>query len=275
MHVKRLARICLCMAVCALLTGCGGKGPDKKKPERNINKNSGEAQFSPLAQGDPIAIIDTDRGEIRIRLFPQYAPMAVQNFTGLAQQGYFNGVSFHRIVKDFVIQSGDASGTGTGGTTVWNGNAYPVEISDAMHHYTGAVGIAHVTGESAGNASQFYVVQTPKNSVDKTAADTLTSLGMRKEVVEAYRSIGGAPYLDNLYTVFAQVYEGMEVVDAIGTVKCTESGQPVEPVLIKSVTIATYTVPETAAAASDSSSAKAADADASPAASPASADSAA
>lgn len=240
--MKRVALLCLCVAACVALTGCSGGGA-AKKPERTANPDSGEIQFTALAEGESIAVIVTDLGEIRIRLFPQAAPMAVENFIGLAQQGYYNGVSFHRVVKDFLIHTGDATGTGTGGTTVWNGTPYAVELTDTLHHYTGAVGIAHAPDDTGGNSSQFYIVQTPKNSIDKAAAKNLTELGMREAVADAYRAVGGAPYLDNFYTVFAQVYEGMDIVDKIASVACNENGQPTEPVLIQSVTIESYTAP--------------------------------
>ena len=86
--------------------------------------------------------------------------MAVENFVGLAQQGYYNGLSFHRVIEGFLVQTGDATGTGAGGSTIWNGNSYPNEISDRLHHYAGAVAMAHAPDGASGNLSQFYIVQS-------------------------------------------------------------------------------------------------------------------
>lgn len=229
--------------VCLALTGCGTPGQGApKKPERIANEKSEELQFKGPQEGDTIAVFDTDKGQIRAVLYPKQAPMAVENFIGLVGQGYYNGLSFHRIVENFVVQTGDATGTGTGGATIWNNNPFPVEPTDALHHYSGALAMAHVSGDAVSNTSQFYFVQTLKNSLDKASAQTLTDAGLRQEVVDAYRAVGGAPYLDNLYTVFGQIYEGMEVLDALAAVPCDENGQPDEPLLLQTVEITTYTV---------------------------------
>ena len=136
--------------------------------------------------------------------------------------------------------TGDATGTGAGGSTIWNGNSYPNEISDRLHHYAGAVAMAHAPDGASGNLSQFYIVQSAQDSVDKTLAKTLTEAGVREAVVTAYQAVGGAPYLDNLNTVFGQVYDGMDVVDAIAAVECGEDDRPLEDVIVNSVTIGTY-----------------------------------
>jgi len=184
--------------------------------------------------------------------------MAVENFVGLAQQGYYNGLSFHRVIEGFLVQTGDATGTGAGGSTIWNGNSYPNEISDRLHHYAGAVAMAHAPDGASGNLSQFYIVQSAQDSVDKTLAKTLTEAGVREAVVTAYQAVGGAPYLDNLNTVFGQVYDGMDVVDAIAAVECGEDDRPLEDVIVNSVTIGTYSAaqsgstPASGASGSDS-----------------------
>ena len=260
--MKRLLYIGMICLLCTALVGCKGQGGSKKKPERTADTKSTELQFIAPQEGDTIAVLTTSAGVISVVLYPEQAPMAVENFIGLAQQSYFNGISFHRVVKDFIIQTGDATGTGTGGSTIWNGTPFPVEATDALHHYTGALGMAHLPDDLAGNTSQFYIVQTPKSSVGKAACDTLAAAGLRDAVVNTYRDIGGAPYLDNLYTVFGQVYEGMDVVDEIAKAKCNENGQPLEDIVLESVVISTYTsgVPEDSSAASsgDTSPSKAA-----------------
>ena len=101
--------------------------------------------------------------------------------------------------------------------------------------------MAHAPGDAAGNRSQFYIVQSAPDSVDAALAKTLEEAGVRGGVVQAYRAVGGAPYLDNLNTVFGQVYSGMEIVDAIAAVDCGDDDRPLEDVLVNSVTIGTYT----------------------------------
>lgn len=239
-HVSTAAlrRVLYTMLACLLLASCAGAS-GAQRPAANTQ----EQQLQMPVEGETIAVIATDYGDISLRLFAEYAPLAVQNFIGLAQQGVFNGLAVHRIVPNFVIQTGDPTGTGTGGTTIWNGTAYPVERSDKLHHYSGAVGLAHTEGDTNGNQSQFYIVQTPSDNVSRSDANTLKEQGMRDAVADAYQAIGGAPHLDNNYTVFGQVFSGMEAVDAIAAVELDENGNAAEPVIIRSVTITQYTAP--------------------------------
>lgn len=206
---------CAAAACCVLLGACESGSLAAAAGKRTRPADLGELQFITPAEGDPIATLSTTLGDISFVLYPDIAPMAVENFVGLAQQGYYNGLSFHRVIEGFLVQTGDATGTGAGGSTIWNGNSYPNEISDRLHHYAGAVAMAHAPDGASGNLSQFYIVQSAQDSVDKTLAKTLTEAGVREAVVTAYQAVGGAPYLDNLNTVFGQVYDGMDVVDAI------------------------------------------------------------
>ena len=235
----------LCASVLTLgaaLTACGEGG--LFVPAARPEVRSEEIQFQAPAEGATTATLTTSMGVIKMVLYEEYAPQAVENFVGLANQGYFNGLPFHRIVEDFLIQTGDATGSGTGGATIWNNTSYPVEVSDLLHHYSGAVSVARV-GEEGQNLSQFFIVSTPSDSVDKDAAEHLTELGVRSEVVQAYRDGGGAPYLDNLNTVFGQVYSGMDVVDSICA--ASSSGEDSGAILVESVTIGTYSAAEESA----------------------------
>ncbi len=229
-------------ALCVLLGACGEDGPSGTSPAaRPKPEGLTEAQLAVPAEGAPVATISTTMGDVSLVLFPELAPMAVENFIGLAQRGYYNGLPFHRVINGFLVQTGDAGDTENGGDTIWNGNAYPNELSDRLHHYAGAVAMAHAPGDAAGNRSQFYIVQSAPDSVDAALAKTLEEAGVREGVVQAYRAVGGAPYLDNLNTVFGQVYSGMEIVDAIAAVDCGDDDRPLEDVLVNSVTIGTYT----------------------------------
>ena len=250
MKMRFQKMVVIALTAGALLSACSsGNGLFSAKQRPNVT--STELQFQTPSDGMPIATLTTSKGVIKMVLFDQFAPQAVENFIGLANQGYYNGLPFHRIVSDFLIQTGDASGTGTGGATIWNNTSYPIEISDLLHHYSGAVSMAHV-GESDENMSQFFIVATPSDSVDKEFADHLTEMGVRSEVVQAYRDGGGAPYLDNLNTVFGQIYSGMEIVDEICSTANGEDGASSEDVILESVVIGTYSAE--AEAASESAS---------------------
>lgn len=200
---------------------------------RGTAQPQAEAQLQPPAEGAPTATLTTALGDISFVLYPDAAPMAVENFTGLASRGYYNGLPFHRIIADYLIQTGDGTNTGIGGTTIWGGAPYPTELSDSLHHFTGAVAMVCVPDE--GCRSQFYIVSTPQDSVSQKTAQSLTQAGVRQSVTDAYAAVGGAPELDNQDTVFGQVYAGMDVVDAIAASK--------DPVTVDSITIAPYAAP--------------------------------
>ena len=190
------------------------------------------------AAGDTVAVIDTSAGMFKAVLFPDKAPQAYDNFTGLVQQGYYNGLTVSRVESGFVVEAGQ--GTDGKGTTIWSGSRYPAETTDSLHHYSGALCMGvDASGECA---SVFYVVQTlpGDQSVTQELVDKMNASGYRAEVVAAYQTVGGAPYLDYTDTVFGQVYEGMDVVDTIGQTGVDENQKPTEDITINSVSIETY-----------------------------------
>lgn len=238
---KHWARILCAGLSAALLAGCGGQpGSGGQKIKREAVQSS-EMQFTGPLDGDTIAIFDTSLGEVRAVLYPDKAPMAVENFIGLAERGYYDGTVFHRAQYGFVVQGGDATGTGKGGSSIWKGNAYPKELSDQLHHYAGALCAAFSPDEEVSGLSQFYFVQALPGAVDEALLGQMSENGYRQEVIDAYQAAGGLPYLDYTDTVFGQVYAGMEVVDAIASAAVDESGRPVEDVTLNKVTVTTYT----------------------------------
>ena len=235
--MKRSA--CLPLLLTAvLLCSCGSNA--KKAPTRPDQFISEERQFAAPSDGDTIAIFSTSLGEVRAVLYPDAAPMAVYNFVGLARSGYYDGTIIWRSQYSFAVQGGDATGTGTGGSTIWSNNPYPLEADASLKHYAGALCMGvDASGECA---SVFYVVQTlpGEQSVTQELVDQMNSAGYRAEVVSAYQTAGGAPYLDYTDTVLGQVYEGMDVVDAIGQTAVDENQKPREDITINSVSIETY-----------------------------------
>ena len=126
------------------------------------------------------------------------------------------------------------------GSTIWKGSRYPVEASDSLHHYAGALCMGvDASGECA---SVFYVVESlpGEQSVTQELVNQMNSAGYRAEVVSAYQTAGGAPYLDYTDTVFGQVYEGMDIVDTIAQTGVDENQRPTEAVTINSVTITKF-----------------------------------
>ena len=247
--MKRSACLSLLLAA-VLLCSCGSNA--KKVPER-ASLTSEERQFNTPSDGDPIAIFTTSLGEVRAVLYPDAAPMAVYNFVGLARTGYYDNTIIWRSQYGFAVQGGDATGTGTGGSTIWSNNPYPLEADASLKHYAGALCAAFAQGgEVSGGNSQFYFVAALPDSVSSGDQQTeLTQNGYTDAQVAAYAAAGGLPYLDNTDTVFGQVYQGMDVVDAmacVDTVKGEDGNDTFRPteetaITINSVTITTYPGP--------------------------------
>ena len=264
-RIIHAAVLAAALAFALLLCGCSGAETSHKVPQRAAVE-SGERQFAQPSDGDFIAIFSTSLGEVRAVLYPDAAPMAVQNFVGLARSGYYDNTVIWRAQYGFAVQGGDAGGTGSGGATIWSNNPYPLEADGSLRHYAGALCAAFAQGgEVTGGNSQFYFVTALPNSVDETMQQQLRDNGYSDEQVSAYAAAGGLPYLDNTDTVFGQVYAGMDVVDQIACVPTvknedeTDTYRPQEDstVTIYKVTIDNYPGPsadDTAdSAASDSS----------------------
>ena len=189
--------------------------------------------------GDLVAIMHTNMGDISIRLFPEFAPKTVENFTTHAKNGYYDGIVFHRVIKDFMIQGGDPTATGCGGESIW-GRPFKDEFCYELHNLRGALSMANAGPGTTG--SQFFIVQA--NSVHPSLLtqmkDPRLADAYPAECAEAYAKVGGTPHLDFRHTVFGQVYAGMDVVDAIAGVKTNPSDKPLEDVVILSIDVKDY-----------------------------------
>ncbi len=160
------------------------------------------------------ATLETSKGNIVIELYPDDAPKAVQNFVGLAEQGYYNGIIFHRISKGFVIQTGDSTGTGSGGRSIY-GKEFEDELNPDAPSFQegykrGTVAMAN-RGPNT-NTSQFFIM------------------------------LNDAPMMPKLYTIFGRVIQGMDVVDSIAAEEIIPQlseldGKPVNDIVLKKVTI--------------------------------------
>ncbi|WP_458415362.1 peptidylprolyl isomerase [Schinkia sp. CFF1] len=189
-------------------------------------------QFAQVQSGEPTVTMKTSKGEIKFKLFPAYAPKAVENFLKLSQNSYYNGLTFHRVIDDFMIQGGDPTGNGTGGASIW-GTPFADEFSPQLAHFRGALSMAN-SGPNT-NGSQFFIVQA--KSIDESLISEMEKAGFNQNIIEKYKSVGGTPWLDNHYTVFGQVIEGLDIVDQIATVDTDDLDKPVTPIYIEKVIV--------------------------------------
>ena len=288
-----------------MVAGCSGQGGSSSSPASQESSSSGSQEVSSsqaqgetgepveyeapqllqlgdVPAGNPQAAIETSMGTITVVLYPEQAPKAVENFITHAQEGYYDGLTFHRVIDDFMIQGGDPNGDGTGGESIW-GESFEDEFSDQLHNFRGALSMANAGYDT--NGSQFFIVQADTVSMNEEDAmlnmylndqldkatqelmdyqasgatqeeleaklDELNSQLNEKvtagvpeeervrfeEAAAAYQELGGTPHLDYKHTVFGQVIDGMDVVDAIAAVETDESDAPVQPVTILSITV--------------------------------------
>ena len=183
------------------------------------------------AQG-PKAIIKTNLGTIEVQLFEQLATKTVKNFVELAKKGYYDGVTFHRVIPDFMIQGGDPTGTGRGGESIY-GHPFEDEFSEQLFNFNGALSMANAGPNT--NGSQFFIVSNehvPANMIDQ-----MKMVGYPQEVIDRYKENGGTPWLDHRHTVFGQVIKGMDVVQAISKVERDQMDKPKDNVVMEKVTI--------------------------------------
>lgn len=189
-------------------------------------------QFDLAAVEGPVAVLETTKGTVKIQLFPAQAPKTVENFVGLIEKGYYDGIIFHRVISDFMIQGGDPTGTGMGGESLW-GDYFEDEFSDEVFNLRGALSMANAGPNT--NGSQFFIVQA-----SRVPANMLRQLKglVPDEVVSAYGEQGGTPWLDKRHTVFGHVIEGMDVVDDMAKVRVNYADKPLEDIKIIKATIA-------------------------------------
>lgn len=177
------------------------------------------------------ATIKTNHGEIEIQLFDDLAPKTVANFIGLANKHYYDGIIFHRVIPDFMIQGGDPTGTGAGGESIYGGE-FADEFSDELFNLTGALSMANAGPNT--NGSQFFIVSN--TNMPKRMLQSMRDAQYPEEIIAAYKN-GGTPWLDHRHTVFGQVIKGMDVVQEISRVSRDGSDKPKDDVVMESVTI--------------------------------------
>lgn len=264
------------LAAGMLLTGCNNDKADSFAL-KEIEGFSGNVVDVAPKEGDLIATFEIEEyGTIKAVLFPEAAPVGVENFQKLCEAGYYKDLTIHRVMEDFMFQGGSLNGDGTGGDALVNGGSFGIETAQNARHFYGALCYANAAGQ---NTTQFYIVNS-KTSLDDqialykenvTMCDTyIKAYSGNDEAVRYYNSLkddlnasidkfngyaddvkarynekGGAASLDGDYTVFGQVYEGFDVIDSITAVEVTDDGygnitKPVKDIIIKNVYVSEY-----------------------------------
>ena len=199
-------------------------------------------QFEKPARDAEVIVMKTSKGTIKMRLFPEKAPKTVENFVTHAKEGYYDGLTFHRVINGFMIQGGDPQGNGTGGESIW-GKPFEDEFDVELRNFRGALSMANAG--PCTNGSQFFIVQA--NDCDPGLISQMKEIGVNargqgfpEEVIEKYQEIGGTPWLDYRHTVFGQVIKGMDVVDAIAGVDTDANDTPTQDVIIENIEFSTF-----------------------------------
>lgn len=237
-RIMMLGMLILIMTV----AGCGNATDDiygddvhveYHQPEENDEGPSYDfdKQFSEPEIGDTMAVLHTNYGDITLKLFPEVAPLAVENFVTHIEEGYYDGLTFHRVIKDFMIQGGDPAGNGTGGVSIY-GEPFEDELSVEYLVYGGSLCMAN-SGEDT-NTSQFFIVDAGPDDVDPEWVTQLETMGYPEEIINNYETYGGCPWLFYYHTVFGHVIEGLDTVKMIASVDVEPGDLPSEPVIIES-----------------------------------------
>ena len=277
------ALMCGALAAAVMLTGCGNKYDVSREKPAEIEGFDGNVGDITPKSGDLIAKFEIeDYGTIKAVLFPEAAPVGVENFQKLCDAGFYKGLKIHRVMANFMFQGGSTNGNGTGGDAMVNGGKFSIETAQNARHFYGALCYANAGPDN--NTTQFYIVNSkiPQDlgsfdakanqdamdeAVDElnklakeydanvieanlkklqSSQNTISFLGNPTDEVKArYLEKGGTPTLDGNYTVFGQVYEGFDVVDAISAAEVEDNGagavtKPVKDIIIKNISVSIY-----------------------------------
>lgn len=176
------------------------------KDSNSNNQNKIESENMADSSGTLTAVIKTNMGDIEVELFKDKAPKTVENFVGLAKKGYYNGVIFHRVIDNFMIQGGDPTGTGMGGESVWGGKFEDEFDTSLTFDQPGVLAMANAGPNT--NGSQFFITTVP------------------------------TPWLNFKHTIFGKVINGMDVVNKIGKVPTSKpNNKPIKDVVMEEVII--------------------------------------
>ncbi len=294
MKMKKL--ICFALMLCLVFcfVGCENQNSNTTPTASGVNSAASDVAVSQIVKnsdkvvgfqleepqkGDKIAILHTNYGDIQIRLFAEEAPKTVENFIGHIENGYYDGLIFHRVIKGFCVQGGDPKGNGTGGESIW-GKDFEDEFCDKLVNITYSVAMANAGPGT--NGSQFFINHSLTGTLDRSLYDyetqykqleqayqqysayyadftsyyptlesyieenlTVDSRLVPEDVWKLYEENGGNISLDGAWrkkgghTVFGQVCVGRDVVDTIAAVSVGENDKPLKDVVIESAEVVT------------------------------------
>lgn len=197
-----MIKISLMLLILIGILGCQGSETVKDDSNQTETKKEEETKVS---EEMTVAVINTNMGTIEIELFADQTPKTVENFVGLAEKGYYNGIIFHRVIANFMIQGGDPTGTGRGGNSLWGAPFADEIVPSLKHEEPGALSMANAGPNT--NGSQFFITVVP------------------------------TPWLDGKHTVFGKVINGMNIVYDISKVKTAAGDKPFNDVIMETVTI--------------------------------------
>lgn len=199
-----MRKFLLIISVSLLIYTC--QSTPEKSQLKNETKGDNVSELMELKNNEKlIAKFSTNMGDFEIELFPFEAPKTVKNFASLANKGFYDGIIFHRVIKDFMIQGGDPTGTGRGGSSIFGGPFEDEFSINLRHDSPGILSMAN-SGPNT-NQSQFFITTVP------------------------------TPWLDAKHTVFGKVVKGMDIIYAIGEVQTNQMDRPAQDVVMKKVIV--------------------------------------
>jgi len=194
------------LSLLVLFVGCAQQQSEQLNNNQNSSKGDKVKEMLSLKENEMlVAKFQTNMGNFDIELYPREVPKTVENFVGLAMKNYYNGITFHRIIDNFMIQGGDPTGTGMGGESYWGGEFADEFSPNLLHDVPGVLSMANAGPNT--NGSQFFIILVP------------------------------TPWLNGKHSVFGKVFQGLDVVQKIGKVRTNASDKPIESVVIQKLSI--------------------------------------
>ena len=273
MTMKRVLALLMAAVMLLVCSACGDAGeiPDSNSTGTTDKAAAFGFQLEAPEKGEEIAIMHTTYGDIYIRFFPEYTPKTVENFKTLAKDGYYDGIIFHRVINDFMIQGGDPEGTGRGGESCW-GEEFADEFHPSLGNLYGSLSMANAGPNT--NGSQFFINQADASSQYsmtgmkltyenhkndqlsqyKTFEDFMAAYcglnrsALTEDVIKLYEEVGGNFSLDGPlrtdgagHAVFGQVFNGMDVVEMIAITDTDANDKPLSEIRIESIEFKPFT----------------------------------
>jgi cyclophilin family peptidyl-prolyl cis-trans isomerase len=193
------------LIIILLIIGCKDSNSLNNREQNQLTQERGTMDSTKTNDSVAVAVFKTNMGSFEIELYSNKTPRTVENFTGLVEKGYYNGIIFHRVIDGFMIQGGDPTGTGRGGQSLW-GKPFKDEFDPSLRHDSpGVLSMANAGPNT--NGSQFFI------------------------------TLAATPWLDGKHSVFGKVIQGFDVVAEIGKVQTGANDKPAKDIIMEEVRI--------------------------------------